>query len=420
MAKYKLKRPVLGIDQLSDETNLLGSDEKWTTALRQAVNVDIDAEGNIGRRKGYSLKITGSGYHSLYSSIRGLLMACHREELGFYDTVAESFTVLTSMTEAYLTSFTELNGNMYFANPGYSGMIPANSLDVRPIGVPLPAVTAGFAVTATGGLPKGTYGITYSVVNDLGEESPLAPLMVLEIATDSGGVLGTAFTILSDYKYRIYMTTTDGVELYQALEVDADSITYAITDHEKGRQPVTQFLTQMPYGYILRPHGSRLYVATNDFVFYSCAFQPHLTNSAHDFLPCTGFVSMMQPVDGGIYIADKAGVRFYRGEDPKEFEVKDVSTEPVVFGTAVAVPGEFLPSELGKNDTAAIWLSPSGYQVGLPSGEVIRLHSKQVQLPSYVQGCAAFSIQDGRKQLITPVNSNVLAGASVALDSTTS
>ena len=129
---------------------------------------------------------------------------------------------------------------------------------------------------------------------------------------------------------------------------------------------------------------------------------------------------MVQPVDGGIYIGDQTGVRFYKGEDPESFEVKEVSSEIAVFGTAISVPGEYLPVKLGKGESAAVWLAQSGYHIGLPSGEVVRLHSEQVQLPRYVQGCAAFFIKDGRKQIITPVNSNVLADASVALDSTIS
>ena len=113
-------------------------------------------------------------------------------------------------------------------------------------------------------------------------------------------------------------------------------------------------------------------------------------------------------------------MRFYRGDDPTSFEVTEVSKEPVVFNSALAVPGEYLPKQLGNSDAAAVWLSPSGYQVGLPTGEVVRLHANQVQLPRYVQGCAAFYVKDGRKQVITPVNSNVLASASVALDSSIS
>ena len=75
--KYKLRKPVLGIDQLSDETNLLTDVQKRITSLREATNVDIDSEGNVGRRKGYSLKIAGSGYHSMYASKRGLLL-CYK------------------------------------------------------------------------------------------------------------------------------------------------------------------------------------------------------------------------------------------------------------------------------------------------------------------------------------------------------
>jgi hypothetical protein len=420
MAKKRIRKPALGIDQLSDETSLVSDDERRVSAAREVTNADLDEEGNVSRRQGYTNKLSGEGYHSLYSSRRGLLMVCHKDELGIYDPPSGTFTALTSMSEASLTSFTEMNGNMYFTNPGYAGMLRPENLNVRPLGVPLPNTTVAFAAISNGALPAGSYGVTYSIVDELGEESYLAPLEVVEITTDRGGIQGTAFTIISGYTYRVYMTTTDGEELYQAAEFDADSVAVSIYDHEEGRQPSTQFLEQLPYGYIIRAHGSRLYVATTGFVFYSQPFMPHLTNPAHDFLPTTGFTTMLQPVDTGIYIADKTGVKFYRGDDPSQFEPKDVSDEPVVFNTAVSVPGDFLPAELGSNDTAAIWLAPSGYQVGLPSGEVIRLHSKQVKLPSYVQGCAAVSVEDGRKQLITPVNSNVLADAGVALDSTIS
>lgn len=419
MPKYKLRKPVLGIDQLSDETSLRADRETRITAVREATNVDIDEDGNVNRRDGYTLKLSGTGYHSLYSSRRGWLMACFKDQLGIYTPSSNVFDPLTNMGEAYLTSFDELNGNIYYSNPGANGMIRKGESAVRTLGVHLPDVTAGFAASTGGSFPPGQYGVTYSIVDDNGEESGLTPLMVITL-TERSSIQGTAFTLVSGHKYRIYITTTDGTELYQAAEFDADTASFLISDHEEGRQPKTQFLDLLPFGYHLKAFGSRLFVGTDDFVFYSEAFQPHLSNTAHSFLPCTGFVSMLQPIKTGVYIADQAGVRFYRGEDPTTFEVMEVSTEHVVFGTAVAVPGEFLPRELGNSDVAAVWLSPSGYQVGLPSGEVVRLHSSQVQLPKYVQGCAAFSVRDGRKQLVTPVNSNVLADASVALDSSIS
>ena len=420
MAKRKLHKPVLGIDQLSDETSLIADERGRPMAFREGTNVDLDIEGNYGRRKGYAKKLTGSGYHSLYESKRGWLMLCDKQQLGVYNVATNSLVVITEMPEAQLTSFAELNGNIYYMNPGAKGMIRAAETQVRTLGVNLPAVTPDFEATASGSLPPGKYGISYTIVDDTGEESPLGPLMVVTLA-EQGSIQGTLFTTYPNTKYRIYMTTADGEELYQAAEFDADVISYLVSDHGEGRRPATQYLSNLPLGYTIRAHRSRLYIATDDFVFYSEPFLPHLTNSGNGFIPTTGFVTMVQPIETGIYIGDQRGVRFYEGDDPSEFRVKEVSSEPVVFGTAVAVPGEFLPENLGRgSDTVAIWLAPSGYQVGMPSGQVVRLHTKQVQLPRYVQGCAAFSTKDGRKQLITPVNSNELADVSVALDSTIS
>ena len=412
----KLNKPVLGIDQLSDETSLIHDSRNHITAVREATNVDLDVDGNVSRRKGYTLKLAGPDYHSLYESSRGWLMACKNHELGVYTPGTNVFAVITNMAENYLTSFTELNGNIYFMNPGHKGMIRANEVAARPLGESLPDVTPGFTAVANGSLSAGRYGIGYTVVNNIGEESPLSPIKVLTL-TEQGAVQGTLFTVASGYKYRIYMTTTDGEELYQAAEFDADVTSFLISSHEVGRRPLTQYLTYLPFGYTIRAHGSRLYVATTDFVFFSEAFMPHLTNSAHSFLPTTGFTTMLQPVDDGIYIGDQTGVTFYQGDDPLVFVPKKVSTEVPVFGTSIAVPGSFLPEKYASKDVSAIWLSESGYNIGLPTGEVVRLHSKQVALPKYIQGCTAFSLQEGRKQLITPVNSNSLAGASVALDS---
>jgi hypothetical protein len=413
----KLNKPVLGIDQLSNETGLIHDSQKHITAVRKATNIDLDVAGNASRRKGYTLKIVGEGYHSLYESKRGWLMACKSHELGVYTPETNIFAVITNMASNSLTSFAELNGNIYYVNPGHKGLIRVNEAFARPLGESLPDVTPSFTAVPSGSLPAGTYGIAYSVVNNIGEESPLGMLVTVEL-TGQSSIQGALFTIAPGYSYRIYMTTADGEELYQAAEFDADTANFLISDHEIGRRPATQNLSQLPFGYIIEAHKSRLYIATEDFVFYSEAFMPHLTNAAHNFLPTTGFTTMVQPVERGIFIGDQTGVRFYAGDDPAVFEPKTVSSEVPIFGTSIAVPGEYLPEEFASADISAVWLTQSGYYIGLPSGDVVRLHSKQVALPRYVQGCAAFAIQDGRKQVITPVNSNVLADASVALDST--
>jgi len=144
----KLNKPVLGIDQLSDETDLIHDSQDGITAIREGTNIDIDNDGNFSRRKGYQLKLAGTGYHSLYESSRGLLMCCKKQELGVYSPVTNIFAVMINMPAPLLTSFTELNGNLYFVNPKYKGMLRKDEATIRELGVALPDVIPEFTAAA--------------------------------------------------------------------------------------------------------------------------------------------------------------------------------------------------------------------------------------------------------------------------------
>ena len=411
---------IVGINQLADETVLvMGDTQPPKMFVREAENVDIDSGGNVNRREGSTQLLAGSGYHSMTSTERGWLMLCQSSNLGVYNATTNVFTPLIAMGEANLTSFTEENGILYAMNSDFSCMFKPNDFTPRPIGVLLPNVPPQFAAdTSTGTLLEGSYGVTYSVVDPDGEESGLGPIVKINLS-DAGQIIGTLFTAAPGYKYRIYITTTDGEELYQAAEFPADRASFYITEHNVGRQPATQGLEPPPNGYIVRAFNSRLLIATTDFVYFTEAFRPHLHDPAHGFVITAGFTTMVEPVGEGVFIADKRGVKFYKGDDPTDWQVTDASPDPVVFGTSTVVPGSYFGGELAGFDEVAVWLSVSGYQIGTPNGEVVKINAEQVRLPAYTQGCSAFAIRDGRKQFVTPVNSNVLASASVALDSST-
>jgi len=413
MARVKFPR-IVGINQLTDETSLT---EEGAMFVREATNVDIDSKGNVSRRKGATLKLAGSGYHSLYMSGRGWLMMCHNNELGAYFPVANVFDPLVTMEDSYIVSYAEDNGNLYAMSPSFSCMFLPGSTASKPIGVPLPSITAEFGVLSSGGLEEGKYGVAYTIVDPDGEESGLSKIIFLEIPAN-GGIQGILFTIISGYKYRVYMTTANGEELHQAVEFDAAVTTIQILAPEKGRLAETFGLQPLPKGHIIRSFGARLLVGSVDVVYFSEAFRPHLADPT-GFVAATGFVTMVECLDDGVFISDDYGVRFYKGSDPSSWEVMDGATEKAIFGTSLVVSGSFFSGDLAGEDKVAIWLTETGYQVGLTSGKVVKLNAGQVALPKYTQGCTTTLISDGRKQLITPVNSNQLAGVSVALDSVT-
>lgn len=420
MARPRTLPNIVGIDLLADETSMIIGTTDPKMYVRKAENVDIDTDGNVSRRNGYTNLISGSGWHSLYSAKRGWLLLCHREELGVYDPETEVTTLLTTMTEAYRTSYAEENGNLYVMNPGFSCMFRPGETTARSIGVLLPPVTPQFTGSySQGSLVAGRYGVTYSVVNENGEESALGPVVEIEL-TSQGSIVGVGFTLISGWEYRIYMTSENGEELYETAEFNADVASFTIMDHLLGRQPATFGLEPVAKGHIIRTFNSRLLVGTTNFVYFTEAFRPHLHDPAHGFVPTTGFTTMVEPVSNGVFIADRRGVKFYSGEDPTKWEERSVSTDPVVFGTSAVIPGNFFTGDLAQFNEVAIWLSTAGYQVGVPGGGVVKVNAEQVGLPQYVQGCCAYVVRDGRKQVITPVNSNLLASASVALDSSIS
>lgn len=407
--------PVIGVNQLADETAL---DLEERMFVREANNVDIDANNNINRRRGATIQLAGAGYHSFYSTSRGWLMLCHQSELGVYDPATATFSPMTDMGDAYRTSFTEVNQTLYAMNPSFSCMFLPGSGTPKPIGVPLPSVEVEFDVISSGDMEEGTYGIAYSIVDPDGEESGLSRVTTLTLEAGQG-VSAMMLMIMPGYKYRIYMTTANGEELRQATEFDADTTTVQILVPEEGRQAETFGLEPAPFGHIIRSFGARLLIGTaSGYVYYTDAFRPHLYDPKN-YVLIEGYVTLMEPVDNGVFVGDRYGVRFYRGDDPSSWEVVDASPEVAIFGTGTTVSGSYFGGELAKYDSVAIWLTRSGYQVGLPTGEVLRLNAGQVKTPAYVQGCSVVSLSDGRKQVITAVNSNQLADASVALDSTT-
>ena len=414
----KILPEIVGINQLMDETSLVIADTRPAKMfVREANNVDIDSAGNVSRRRGATIQLAGKGYHSLYKAERGWLMLCYMNQLGTYIPATTTFTALALMSDAYTTSFTEENGNLYAMNPSFSCMFLPGNIVPKPIGVPLPGLDVEFRVIALGDMEEGIYGVAYSIVDADGEESGLSRPVTLTLEAGQG-VEGNFFTIIAGYRYRVYMTTANGETLRQALEFDADTTTKQILVPEEGQLAETFGLEQPPKGHIIRSFNSRLLIGSTDSVYFTEAFRPHL-HDPRSFVPIAGIAYMIESVGEGVFIADKRGVRFYKGEDPSTWTVHEASPEPVVYNTSTVVSGSFFGGELAQFDEVAVWLTRTGYQAGLPSGEVVRLNAGQVKTPSYIQGCTTTVLADGRKQLLTPVNSNELAEASVALDSTT-
>jgi len=402
--------PIAGVDMLSSETALVGG------AVRSAVNVDIDRVGRFKRRAGYTRRMAAPGMHSLYyAAQKGWTLVARDAELFRLNTDTYELTSLAVLNSADKLAYTEYNGNLYFTNKTTIGWVPSNSTLARPVGVPVP--TTPTLSPAPGGLTPGRYGVSITFVDDRGEESGATELQVIDLP-DGGGIRLSNLPQRMGWAIFVYITSADGDVLRRAAELPAVFPSYVVAETAQGKQLDTRFLTPLPAGDFICWHNGRLYTAKNDALYFSEAMRPHLHNPAHNVIPFSGHIAFVESVGDGLYVGDSRGVWFLAGNDPVKFEQRRVSSCRAVVRSSIMVPPEhFPPKQVPAEAPVAVWLSTSGYVVGMPGGVTVELQPDRLRVPSGLTGRSAFLLREGRKQVITPVNSTSTATFGTAVDS---
>jgi hypothetical protein len=406
----KFPLPVTGIDSLSEETALIKG------AVREAVNVDINRSGGFARRKGYTQLLAANDLHSLHTAVqRGVTYLAHGSLLMSVNPPA-ALAPVGVLNSSDPVSYVEYNGNVYASNKTSLLWLPADSpSQFRPVGVPTP--DAPTLSVANGGLLPGKYGVTISMVDDRGEESGTAPVQILDLP-DGGGVSLSRLPQKSGYTVFVYMTAADGEQLHLAAQCPAVFPTYVVGETAKGGDCDTRGLQPMPPGDFVRWLGGRLFTAKNGAVYFSEAMRPHLHNPAHNVIPMSGHISFMEAVIGGLYVGDSRGVWYFDGTDPTVFKALLVSTCRAVVRSSIMVPPEHFNEKLvPSKNPVALWLSTSGYVVGMENGQTVELQPERVKVPPGLAGRSVYLFRNGRKQVLTPVNSPSVYANGIAEDS---
>ena len=216
----------------------------------------------------------------------------------------------------------------------------------------------------------------------------------------------------------VYITSADGDVLRWAAELPAVFPSYVVAEIAQGGELDTQFLVPLPPGDIVRWHNGRLFTAKNGALRFSEALRPHLHDPAHGVIPFSGHIAFVESVGDGLYVGDSRGVWFLSGTDPTKFEQRRVSTCRAVARSSIMVPPEhFPPKQVPAEAPVAVWLSTSGYVVGMSGGTTVELQPDRLKVSSGLTGRSAFLLREGRKQVVTPVNSTSTATFGTAVDS---
>ena len=129
-------------------------------------------------------------------------------------------------------------------------------------------------------------------------------------------------------------------------------------------------LIPLPGGQWVDYWNGRLVVARGS----SLLFSEPLRYGAHN--PMTGYVRFasrvewVAPLEGGIYVGLRGSVVFLQGNTPSQLTQKTVAQGSAP-GMAITVTGEHLSQELAATPRVAVFFTPSGFTVGLPTGRVV-------------------------------------------------
>ena len=369
------------------------------TDLRTALNVDIAQDGTVKRRRGYNRVIDGD-CHSIWSDPDidyGLLVRngdlCRINVPGF------ETPVLLAGVGGDRMSFALFNDWVFFSNGAVSGRIVNDA--VQPWGMPqatMPVIES----TTVGGLLGGRYQVAVTWVDDSGEEGGCELPQLVDVP--SGG--GIQLTQINHGIYpivRVYVSPHDGDMLYAAADITTGFTTFVIGEHEPGTALRQWNTAPLPAGHIVRSFKGRMYVARENYLFFSLPMHPGLYNRAEGYIDFGSRINLVEVADDGVYVATQSHTLFMLGNDPEDWSPKRVSNRGAIPGTSAQVPAHaFGNPEAAFFGYVACWQDTDGaLTVGYSQGQVRRVNAEKVGNTGFLYGATSYTEHQGIRQVFS-------------------
>lgn len=389
MAEIKLGPWPKGIDNVSADDALVKG------CARDALNVDFDRQGIAARRRGLRRVSADATVHSLWNGKTGGF-AMQGANLCRADLAGGALVLqpIATLPTAERVDYCSFNGRTYLTSRSYLGYVePTGTL--RAVGVP-EAPPPTLIANAAGGLFAGRYAVAVSLVDDRGEEGGLSELAFVNVAEGGGLTVSFPTGTPAGYIARIYRTEANGDVLHRAYEVPVAVGSVIVGVGTLGRAADTRWLRRTPPGDMVRGWMGRLLIARGRFLLYSVALRPGLHDPRFAFVQMPRRITMLEGVSGGVYLGQPDGAVFLAGTDPKDWQQsRSGAAAPVPRASALASTDDLDPAlELPMGLEVAVWLSASGYAIGMPDGRIVSPQAKRIRLPIAAGGCLA--VNDGR------------------------
>lgn len=374
-----------GIDMLTEDTKMRPD------SVRDAVNAEIDKDGNFSRRPGLRRVLDRANLHSVWTSPTGLgTFAAYDDQLCRVvrygnEVDLEPFYTLGSPDPV---SFDELNNRVVFCNRGTIGQIEANGT-ARLLGGPdanPPIATP----QGDGGMFGGPALVAISYVNAYGEEGGLSTQVAVDVPENGGIRLKMPLAPPDAVTTRIYRTGKSG-KLRWAADAPASMPEYVLGAGKLKKLADTQFLRRMMGGDYVAAWKGRLLVSRGRFLFWSESMNFGLTDPRHNHASFPRRVAFVLGLTSGVFVGQRgSGVLWLGGTQPADWSIDDTGGAAPEPGAVARVTNELFDPQLQlPSGELALWLSERGYVIGLPTGNIVEPQAHRIRLPVSAAGSLA-------------------------------
>lgn len=378
--------------------------------LKKAENIDIDKLGNILKRKGYLRKDTGH-YSSLWASES--YSGCYVVKDGDLLEVRDDYSLSPVREDVgpLPLSFEEVDNIIYYTSPYINGRI-VNHED-RVFGLPKPSIPPITIINGSWDLGVYQYAITY--VRADGFESGSIRASNIYIPSDSALRITLPSTLPDDVVFmRVYCSTTNGMILYQnGISTGGN---YVFSNPQANTNPLRTFnLDKPPLGHIIKYYRGRMFIASENVLWYSEPFDYEHFNLADSFIEFPEKIREVLPVEDGIWIGSDR-LYYLSGLSPEEFKRTTKEHVKIVPGTGARVSGSYI--HLDNTPIGYKWLvmSDVGIWVLFNQGLCINLTSDNYSFDNADKGNGIFMSDNGVNKYLSILQTNDKPNNSVVGD----
>lgn len=391
--------------RLPSDLSYVDRERRSRAFVRDATNVDLTAAGTFARRPGYHRVLALDACRSLWSDGKSMYFAA-AAQLFKYDGVNPPESVAALSSPFAEVSFTTTPLGIVWSD-GYQLQLMTPS-GQQGVNIPLPNPAPSIGVSPGGALEATTYLVAF--VRMRGEQQSA---MTLPQAVTTG--LGDRLVITSPPQADdiLVLATPQGggtfheVGVLRAGEVSLGISAVGRADYLLGGAAPRAFGKYAPMlpGSIVRLHRGRLLVADGAYVYCSMPYQYGLTDPLRGFVAFDGDVTMLEPVDEGVFVATAEKTWFASGGD---FTDPQAFTNVLPFG---AVRGT-ASHDLTTNNVR--WFSPRGLVEGSPEGRTRLLQDDNMVFGRASGGAAVLREQSGHRTVVTALRAAAPPGSAVS------